>query len=222
MINGAFMEDLSELLNSATGDERRRRTFYEIDTKFEKNDIVSTQELRQHAVVDALSSRKSTSDNDPGKDKDGWKKADEHLTVLMDQEHMITLEDTDAAVRRCEQHLERAAIDAASPKAKVLATEVLAPDNTAIEFAALKATVKAQSPQVKALSAQLRSDTSDAKRARNGAPVERNLFQCALFDSVCGKRGHNATDCWDKLDADQAKLDAAKAVRDKKKAERAN
>ena len=113
MINGAFMEDLSELLNSATGDERRRRTFYEIDTKFEKNDIVPTQELRQHAVVDALSSRKSTSDNDPGKDKDGWKKADEHLTVLMDQEHMITLEDTDAAVRRCEQHLERAAIDAA-------------------------------------------------------------------------------------------------------------
>ena len=30
MINGAFMEDLSELLNSATGDQRRRKTFYEI------------------------------------------------------------------------------------------------------------------------------------------------------------------------------------------------
>jgi len=43
------------------------------------------------------------------KDKDGWKKADEHLTTLMDQEHMITLEDTDAAVKRCEQHLERVA-----------------------------------------------------------------------------------------------------------------
>ena len=27
MINGAFMEDLSELLNSATGDLRRRNTF---------------------------------------------------------------------------------------------------------------------------------------------------------------------------------------------------
>ena len=25
-----------------------------------------------------------------GKDKEGWKKADEHLTTLMDQEHMIT------------------------------------------------------------------------------------------------------------------------------------
>ena len=36
MINGAFMEDLSELLNSATGDQRRRMSFYEIDTEFEK------------------------------------------------------------------------------------------------------------------------------------------------------------------------------------------
>ena len=36
MINGAFMENLSELLNSATGDQRRRKSFYEIDTEFEK------------------------------------------------------------------------------------------------------------------------------------------------------------------------------------------
>ncbi len=39
--------------------------------------------------------------------------------------------------------------------------------------------------------------------------------------TVCGKRGHNAADCWDKLDADQAKLDVAKAIRDKKKADMA-
>jgi hypothetical protein len=61
------------------------------------------------------------------KDKDGWKKVDDHLTALMDQEHMITLEDTDAAVKRCEQHLEPATDDA-SPQAKVLATEISAPD----------------------------------------------------------------------------------------------
>jgi hypothetical protein len=36
MIKGAFMEDLFELLNSATGDQRCRKTFYEIDTEFEK------------------------------------------------------------------------------------------------------------------------------------------------------------------------------------------
>ena len=31
MINCTFMEDLSEPLNSATGDQRRRKSFYEID-----------------------------------------------------------------------------------------------------------------------------------------------------------------------------------------------
>ena len=36
MINSAFMKDLSERLNSATGDQQRRKSFYEIDTEFEK------------------------------------------------------------------------------------------------------------------------------------------------------------------------------------------
>jgi hypothetical protein len=75
-----------------------------------------------------------------GKDKDGWRKADEHLTALMDQEHMITLEDTEAALKRCEQQLQRAATDDASPNAKpVLATEISGQD-TAAQLAALKAT----------------------------------------------------------------------------------
>ena len=55
-----------------------------------------------------------------GKDKDGWKKADEHLTILMDQEHMITIEDTDAAIKQCEQHLQRSATDEGSPKPRFL------------------------------------------------------------------------------------------------------
>jgi hypothetical protein len=49
---------------------------------------------------------------------------------------MITLEDTEAAVKRCEKHLQRAATDDASPKAKVLATEISGQDSTA-ELAAL-------------------------------------------------------------------------------------
>jgi hypothetical protein len=150
-----------------------------------------------------------------GKDKDGWKKADEHLTTLMDQEHMITLEDTEAAVKRCEQNFQRAATDDAFPKAKVLATEISGQD-TAAELAALKATTKAQDAKIKALSAQLRGDTSGAKCARNCVPVEKKPIPVC---TVCSKRGHNAVDCWDKLDADQAKLDLAKAARDKKKAD---
>ena len=103
MINGAFMEDLSELLNSATGDQRRRKTFYEIDTEFEKmtasllknfNSMASLMPLLRASLRQTMI-RKLAS---VGKDKDGWKKADEHLTALTDQEHMITLEDTESAV----------------------------------------------------------------------------------------------------------------------------
>jgi hypothetical protein len=130
-----------------------------------------------------------------GKDKDGWKKADEYLTILMDQEHMITIEDTDAAIKRCEQHLQRAATDEGSPtynvlplmRAKVLATEVeISGQDTAAELAALKATTKAQDAKIKALSAQLRGDTSGAKRARSGAPVDKKPIPVC---TVCGKRG---------------------------------
>ena len=205
MINGAFMEDLSELLNSATGDQRRRKTFYEIDTEFEKmtasllknfNSMASLMPFLRASLRQTMI-RKLAS---VGKDKDGWKKADEHLTALLDQEHMITLEDTEAAVKRCEQHLQRAATDDTSPKAKVLATEISGQD-TAAELAALRATTKAQDAKIKALSAQLRGDTSGAKRARNGVPVEKKPIPVC---TVCSKRGHNAVDCWDKLDADQA------------------
>ena len=55
--------------------------------------------------------------------------------------------------------------------AKVLATEVeISGQDTAAELAALKATAKAQDAKLKA---QLRGDTSGAKRARSGAPVDK-------------------------------------------------
>jgi len=80
--------------------------------------------------------------------------------------------------------------------------------DTAAQLAALKVTAKAQDAKakaqdakIKALSAQLRGDASDAKRARNGAPVEKKPIPVC---TVCGKRGHNAVDCCDQLDADQA------------------
>ena len=83
----------------------------------------------------------------------------------------------------------------------------------------LKATTKVQDAKIKALSAQLCGDTSGAKRARNGVPVDKKPIPVC---TVCGKRGNNAADCWDKLDADQAKLDVDKANRDKKKADMVN
>jgi hypothetical protein len=97
---------------------------------------------------------------------------------------------------------------------KVLATEISGQD-TAAELAALKATTKAQDAKIKALSAQLR-----AKRARNCTPVEKKPIPVS---TVCGKRGHNAVDCWDNFVTGRgpSQLDLAKANRDKKKADMA-
>ena len=185
MINCTFMEDLSELLNSATEDHQcRRKTFYEIDTEFEKmtasllknfNSMASLMPFLGASLRQTMIRKLAMM----GKGKDGWEKADEHLTTLMDQEHMISLEDTEVAVKRCEQHLQRAATDDASPK--VLATEISAQD-TAAELAALKATAKAQDAKTKALSAQLRGDTSGAKRARNGKHIPVALLK--TYDKV--------------------------------------
>jgi hypothetical protein len=167
----------------SSNDQRRPKTFYEIDTEFEKiDDSVSAQELQQYGLFDALSSRESIAS--VGKDKDGWKKAEEHVTTLIDQEHMITLEDTEATLKRCEQHLQSAVTDDASPKAKILSTEI----SGQFKLAALKATTtKAQYAKVKGLSAQLRGVTSGAKRARNGVPVEKKPIPVC---TACGKWGH--------------------------------
>ena len=113
------MEDLSELLNAATGDQRRRKSFYEMDTEFEKmtasllknfSSMASLMPFLRASLRQTMMRRLAT----VGKDKDGWKKPDEYLAILMDQEHMITIEDTDTAIKRCEQHLQRAATDEGS------------------------------------------------------------------------------------------------------------
>jgi hypothetical protein len=89
MINGAFIKDLSELLNPATGDQRRRKTFYEIHTEFEKMTASLLKNFNSMASLKHFlrASLRQTMIRKLGKDKEGWKKADEQLTTLMDQEH---------------------------------------------------------------------------------------------------------------------------------------
>jgi len=79
-------------------------------------------------------------------------------------------------LKRCEQHLQRAATDDAFPEAKVLATEISVQD-TGAELEALKTTTKAQDAKIKALSAQLRGDTSGAKRGCNGVAFSLPVSQ---------------------------------------------
>ena len=90
---------------------------------------------------------------------------------------MITLEDTEVAIKRCEQHLQRVSTDDASPKAKVLATEIeISGQDAVAELAALKATTKAQDAKTR------RYRLSCVSSVVATAPQwKRNLFQCALF-----------------------------------------
>ena len=92
MINGAFMDVLGELLSSVTG--QQRKTLYEIDQEFEK----MCEMLRKNfATIKSLmpflrSSLRQTMIrklSKVGKDKEAWKKAEEYLIQLQDDEHMI-------------------------------------------------------------------------------------------------------------------------------------
>ena len=108
MINGAFMDDLGELLSSITG--HQRKTLYEIDQEFEKmcemlvknfSSIESLMPFLRSSLRQTMIRRLSK----VGKDKEAWKKAEEYLTQLQDDEHMLSLKDTDVAINRAEQYL---------------------------------------------------------------------------------------------------------------------
>ena len=122
MINGAFMDDLGELVSSVTG--QQRKTLYEIDQDFEK---MCEMLLKNFAPIKSLmpflrSSLRQTMIHRLSKvrkDKEAWKKAEEYLTQLQDDENMLTLEDTDVAIKRAEQYLHRSDAAGAAVKDKV-------------------------------------------------------------------------------------------------------
>ena len=108
-----------------------------------------------------------------GKDKEAWEKAEEYLIQLQDDDHMITLEDTDVAIKRAEQYLHRSDGAGAVVKDKVaFKADVSDAEDRDAKFAAMEEKMKAQAKKVQALQAQLHGDTAGAKRGRNGVPVQ--------------------------------------------------
>ena len=104
MINGGFMDDLAELLSSATGDQRKRKTYYEIDAEFEKildRLLKNFTTLKSAAPFLRVNLRQTTISklSKVGKDKEAWKRANDYLTELLGDDHMLTLAETDIAVK---------------------------------------------------------------------------------------------------------------------------
>ena len=110
MINGAFMDDLGEILNAVTG--LQRKTLYKADQEFEKmtetlvknfTSIKSLMSFLRSSLRQTMIRKLSK----VVKDKATWKKAEEYLFQLQDDDHMLTLEDTDVAIKRAEQYMHR-------------------------------------------------------------------------------------------------------------------
>ena len=224
MINGRFMADLGELLNSATGDARTRKTLYEIDLEFEKMlecMLKNFTTLKSATVFLRASLRQATINklSKVGKDKEAWTKANNYLTELLDDDHMLTLAETDVAIKRAEQHLGRhegAASDAKDDVKVAFAAGIDGSTPQDTRLTAMEAENAEMKAQLKALQAKLSGEKPGTKRNRGGNPVDKKPVPvCA----ACGKRGHIKDECWDALDAEKEKIDAAIAKREKKKAD---
>ena len=91
---------------------------------------------------------------------------------------MLTLEDTDVAIKRAEQYLHRSDGTGAAVKDKV----AFKADVDDVEDRDIK--IAAMEKKIQALQAQLRGDTAGAKRGCNGAPVHKKAVLVCLREKV--------------------------------------
>jgi len=105
MLTGTMMEELANIITCVTGDARHRRTLYEADQDFEHfgktlianfKDTATLWEFLRASLRQCHIHKLSK----VGKDKAAWAKADEYLTNLMDSDTVLTLENTDEAIKR--------------------------------------------------------------------------------------------------------------------------
>jgi len=112
MLTGTMMEELATIITCVTGDARHRRTIYEEDQDFErfgKTLIVNFKDTATlweflRAILRQCHIHKLSK---VGKDKTAWAKADEYLTNLMDSNTVFTLENTDEAIKRPQNYMQR-------------------------------------------------------------------------------------------------------------------
>ena len=117
-----------------------------------------------------------------GKGKEAWINAGEYLTQLQDDEHMLTLEDTDIAIKRAEWYLHRSNEAGAVVKDKVaFKADVGDAEDRDAKIAAMK-------KKVQVLQAQLRGDTAGAKRGNNGASVQKRAVPKKAVPKGCAQK----------------------------------
>jgi hypothetical protein len=109
-LTGTMMEELANIITCVTGDARQRRTIYEVDQDFERFGKTLIANFKDTSTLWAflranLRQCHIHKQSKVGKDKAVWAKADEYLTNLMGSDTMLTLENTNDAIKSAENYM---------------------------------------------------------------------------------------------------------------------
>src|SRR6056300_219008 len=144
-----------------------------------------------------------------GKDRAAWAKADEYLTDLMDSDTMLTLENTDAAIKRAENYLQRQDIDGDKRTAFSSAFD----EEDTEQVKALRAELKEKDQRLSALEAKFDSFSHEPREGnKRKKPTRKECDYCKKTGKWA--QGHDESACLHKQrDEADAKLQAIKERR---------
>ena len=222
MLTGTMMEELAKIITCVTGDARHRRTIYEADQDFERfgktlianfKDTATLWEFLRASLRQCHIHKLSK----VGKDKAAWAKADEYLTNLMDSDTVLTLDNTDEAIKRAQNYMQRQDNEGEKRAAFSSASDESNDDNE--EVKALRAAIKEKDQRLSALQAKFDSFSNEQKDGGNKRkkPARKNEKEC----NYCKKngkwfQGHEESECHHKKkDEAEAALQAIKEKRER-------
>jgi predicted RNase H-like nuclease (RuvC/YqgF family) len=168
MLTGTMMEELATIITCVTGDARHRRTIYEADQDVERfgktlianfKDTATLWEFLRASLRQCHIRKLSK----VGKDNSAWAKADEYLTNLMDSDTVLTLENTDEAINRAQNYMQRQDNDGE----KHVAFSSASDESDGEEVKALRAALKEEDQGLSALEAKFNSFSSEQKDGSN-------------------------------------------------------
>jgi hypothetical protein len=151
-----------------------------------------------------------------GKDKTAWAKSDEFLTNLIDSDTMLTLENTNDAINRAQNYIDRQDTDGEKHVSFSSVADVDA-DNEHDEVKALCAALKDRDLRLSALEAKF--DSFSHEQEEGGKKSKKTARKECNYCKKAGKgfRGHDESVCWHKQKHDEeAKLQAFKESREGK------
>ena len=203
MLTGTMMEELATIITCVTGDARHRRTIYEADQDFERfgktlianfKDTATLWEFLRASLRQCHIHKLSK----VGKDKAAWAKADEYLTNLMDSDTVLTLDNTDEAIKRAQNYMQRQDNDGEKRVAFSSASDESNDDHE--EVKALRAALKEKDQRLSALEAKFDSFSNEQKdggnKRKKPALARKNEKECN-YCKKAGKwfQGHEESEC---------------------------